>query len=243
MVIIMGELDGQRVFLTGAAGGIGRGLAEAFTAAGAVLGAADRVEPRGTAAWARQLDVTDGAAVGAAITAFAAAAGGLDLVVNAAGVISFAPVVELEAAEWRRVLEVNATGTFLVDQAAARHMLAHDIKGSIVNVASISGKVGDPTLAHYAASKFAVIGLTQALARELAPHGITVNALCPGVVATPMIEANLKAWIMTMEQLIAPQAIKRTQTPAEMAQAIMFMHRCRALTGQSISVDGGTYFH
>lgn len=239
----MGELQGVRVFLTGAAGGIGRGLAMAFVARGAVLGATDIVAPDLAAAWTDRLDVTDAAAVGDAIADFARAAGGLDLVVNAAGVISFAPVVDLEPAEWRRVLEVNATGTFIVDQAAARHMVSHGIKGSIVNVASISGKVGDPTLAHYAASKFAVIGLTQALARELAANGITVNALCPGVVETPMIAANLKAWSMTLDQLIAPQAIKRAQTPEEMAQAIVFLHRCRAVTGQSISVDGGTYFH
>jgi meso-butanediol dehydrogenase/(S,S)-butanediol dehydrogenase/diacetyl reductase len=231
------------VFLTGAAGGIGHGLAEAFAARGAILGLTDMVEPGAKAAWTRRLDVTDAAAVGAAIAAFAAHAGGLDLVVNAAGVISFASVVDLDPAEWRRVIEVNATGTFLVDQAAARHMIARGTKGSIVNIASISGKVGDPTLAHYAASKFAVIGLTQALAREVAEHGITVNALCPGVVATPMIEANLEAWSMTMDQLVAPQAIRRTQTPEELAQAIVFLHRCRSVTGQSISVDGGTYFH
>jgi len=179
----------------------------------------------------------------AALEGFAAEAGGLDLVVSAAGVFSSARVVDLDPGEWRRVLEVNATGTFLVAQAAARVMLGRGIRGSIVNIASISGKVGDPTLAHYAASKFAVIGLTQALARELAADGITVNALCPGVVESPMIAANLKAWHMTLDQLLAPQAIRRAQTPEELAQAIVFMHRCRAVTGQAINVDGGTVFH
>lgn len=240
----MGTLRDQRVLVTGAAGGIGRGLVAAFVERGAAVAAADIVEPKDTgAAWASVLDVTDGVAVRSAVASFVEAAGGLDLVVNAAGVFSSAKVVDLDPAEWRRVLEVNATGTFLVAQAAVRVMLARGIRGSIVNVASISGKVGDPTLAHYAASKFAVIGFTQALAREVAEHGITVNALCPGVVATPMIEANLKAWAMTLDQLIAPQAIQRVQTTEELAQAIAFLHGCRSVTGQSINVDGGTYFH
>jgi meso-butanediol dehydrogenase/(S,S)-butanediol dehydrogenase/diacetyl reductase len=240
----VGELDGQRVFLTGAAGGIGQGLARAFAERGAILGLADVKAPSVQgAAFARALDVTDADAVEATITDFADQAGGLDLLVNAAGVFSSAKVVDLEPSEWRRVLEVNATGTFLVDRAAARLMIARGTEGSIVNVASISGKVGDPSLAHYAASKFAVIGLTQALAREVAEHGITVNALCPGVVDTPMIQANLRAWNVTLDRIMAPQAIRRAQTPEEMAQAIVFMHRCRALTGQAINVDGGTYFH
>ncbi|MEX2648872.1 MAG: SDR family NAD(P)-dependent oxidoreductase [Alphaproteobacteria bacterium] len=241
----MGSLTGQRVFLTGAAGGIGRGLAEAFARRRAILGLTD-VTTAGYAdatCWTRALDVTDGAAVEAAVTAFADAAGGLDLVVSAAGAFSSAKVIDLEPAEWRRVLEVNATGTFLVDRAAARLMIARGIAGSIVNIASISGKVGDPTLAHYAASKFAVIGLTQSLAREVAGHGITVNAICPGIVETPMIAANLAAWHVTLDELMKPQAIQRAQTPEDLAQAIEFLHGCRAVTGQAINVDGGTYFH
>jgi meso-butanediol dehydrogenase / (S,S)-butanediol dehydrogenase / diacetyl reductase len=91
-------------------------------------------------------------------------------VVNGAGVLSVAPVVDLEAREWRRVLEVNVTGAFLVSQAAARIMIKAARPASIISIASVAGKIGEPGLAHYAASKFALVGFTQALARELAPH-------------------------------------------------------------------------
>jgi meso-butanediol dehydrogenase/(S,S)-butanediol dehydrogenase/diacetyl reductase len=250
----MSHLKGSRVFLTGAGGGMGRGLAVAFARRGAILGLAD-VDELGLrqtgealaatagAPWLRRLDVTDAAAVGEAVRAFADAAGGLDLVVNGAGVLSVAKVVDLEPAEWRRVLDVNATGTFLVSQAAVRLMIAAGTPGSIVNISSMSGKVGDPALAHYSASKFAVIGFTQSLAREVAEHGITVNAVCPGVVDTPMIAAVAKGWGVTMDDFLRIQLVKRTQTPDEIAQAVAFLHGCRSVTGQALNVDGGTYFH
>ena len=102
------------------------------------------------------------------------------------------------------MLEVNATGAFLVSQAAARLMIAAARPASIVSIASIAGKVGEPGLAHYAASKFALVGFTQALARELAPHEITVNAVCPGVVATQMIEELSAKWDMSIDAMVAP---------------------------------------
>jgi meso-butanediol dehydrogenase/(S,S)-butanediol dehydrogenase/diacetyl reductase len=250
----MSHIKGQRVFITGAGGGMGRGIAATFARRGAILGLADRDQAglaRTVAAiagapgtpWVRPLDVTDAGAVDAAVRAFATEAGGLDLVVNAAGILSVAKVVDMDPAEWRRVLEVNATGTFLVAQAAARVMIAAGTRGSIVNVSSMAGKVGDPTLAHYSASKFAVIGLTQSLAREVAEHGITVNAVCPGIVETPMIDHLAKAWGASVAEFLKPQLVKRAQTPEEIAQAILFLHACRSVTGQSVNVDGGTYFH
>ena len=250
----MSSLAGQRVFLTGAGGGIGRGLALAFAEAGArvgltdidaeaLAGAVDALPGADEAPWSEPLDVTDAAAVSLAVTGFAAASGGLDILVNAAGVLSVAKVVDLEPAEWRRVLDVNATGTFLVAQAAARVMIAAGSAGSIVNIASISGKVGDPTLAHYCASKFAVVGFTQALARELAVHGITVNALCPGIVETAMIDELAAGWGYSVEDFMASQLVKRPQTPEEFAAAVAFLHASRSITGQSLNIDGGTYFH
>lgn len=97
---------------------------------------------------------------------------------------------------------MNATGTFLVAKAAARVMIAAGTPGSIVNISLISGKVRDPTLAHYSASKFAVIGFTQSLAREVAEHGITVNAICPGIVATPMIDHLARAWGRSVAEFV-----------------------------------------
>lgn len=250
----MNHLKGQRVFLTGAGGGIGRGMAMAFARCGAILGLTD-IDERGlrrtteslgaksAATWLLRLDVTDAAAVGEAVRAFADAAGGLDLVVNGAGILTMAKVVDMNPSEWRRVLEVNTTGTFLVSQAAVRLMIAAGTQGSVVNVSSMSGKVGDPTLAHYSASKFAVIGFTQSLAREVAEHGITVNAICPGLVDTPMIADVTKGWGATMDDLMKIQLVKRPQTPDEIAQAVAFLHGCRSVTGQAINIDGGTYFH
>ena len=107
---------------------------------------------------------------------------------------------------------------------------------------SIAGKVGEPGLAHYAASKFAVVGFTQALAREIACHDITVNAVCPGVVATPMIDELAKGWGMSIEAMVGKQAIHRAQTPDEVAAAVMFLHANRSITGQALNVDGGTVF-
>jgi meso-butanediol dehydrogenase/(S,S)-butanediol dehydrogenase/diacetyl reductase len=163
--------------------------------------------------------------------------------VNNAGVLSVRPVLEMELSEWRRILDVNATGTFLVSRKAARLMVAGGKGGSIVSVASIAGKQGDALLAHYSASKFAVVGFTQALARELGIHGITVNAICPGVVETQMIQDFSTGSAKPVQQMVEAQVLKRPQTPREIAMAVAFLHANRAVTGQAINVDGGSLFH
>jgi meso-butanediol dehydrogenase/(S,S)-butanediol dehydrogenase/diacetyl reductase len=173
----------------------------------------------------------------------AADLGGLDLVVNNAGVLTARPVVEMELAEWRRILDVNITGTFLISRKAARLMIAGKTEGSIVSISSIAGKVGDPLLAHYSASKFAIIGFTQALARELGKFGITVNAVCPGVIETQMIRDLSLGSATPVEHMLDAQVIKRPQTPREIAMAIALLHVNRAMTGQAINVDGGSVFH
>lgn len=239
--------------VTGAAGGLGRGIALGLAARGAAVVAVDidadgtaqtarMIEDAGGRAWSRRLDVTDEAEVSSAVGWAADRLGGLDLMVNSAGVLSVAPVVELAAREWRRVLEVNATGVFLVSRAAARIMIAQARPASIVSVASIAAKIGEPGLAHYAASKFALIGFTQALARELAPHEITVNAVCPGVVATAMIDELSSKWHVSIAEMVAQQAIRRPQSPEDIVMAIAFLHASRSVTGQAINVDGGTVF-
>ncbi len=203
---------------------------------------AQMIEDAGGSAWSSRLDVTDEADVDSAVGWAAERLDGLDLMVNGAGVLSVVPVVDLEAAEWRRVLEVNTTGAFLVSRAAARLMIKAARMASIVSIASIAGKVGEPGLAHYAASKFALVGFTQALARELAPHSITVNAVCPGVVITPMIEQLSSRWHVSVEEMLAQQAIRRPQSAEDIALAIAFLHASRSVTGQAINVDGGTVF-
>jgi meso-butanediol dehydrogenase / (S,S)-butanediol dehydrogenase / diacetyl reductase len=241
------------VVVTGAGQGLGRGIALALAARGGRVVALDvnadgaaetarMIEEAGGSAWSCRMDVTDEGEVGSAVGWAADRLDGLDLVINGAGVLSVSPVVDLEAREWRRVLEVNVTGAFLVSRAAARLMIEAARPASIVSIASIAGKIGEPGLAHYAASKFALVGFTQALARELAPHGITVNAVCPGVVPTPMIEQLSSQWQVSVEGMLAQQAIRRPQSAEDIALAIAFLHACRSVTGQAINVDGGTVF-
>ncbi len=249
----MSELDGAAAAVTGAGRGLGRGIALSLAARGARVAALDvdagsvqetarLIQRAGGTSSAARMDVTDEAEVQAGIAWAAGQLSGLDLVVNGAGVLSVAHVVDLEAAEWRRVLEVNVTGAFLVSRAAARIMITAARPASIISIASVAGKTGEPGLAHYAASKFALVGFTQALARELAPHQITVNAVCPGVVLTPMIDQLADKWQMSIDDLLDTQAIHRPQTPDDIALAIAFLHASRSVTGQAINVDGGTVF-
>ncbi len=248
------DLTGQRVLVTGAGQGLGRGMAEAFSAWGAHVGIGDlsqsgvtdtleRVRRPEARFWGGVLDVTDEASVGAAVATCWDALGGIDLLVNNAGILSVGLVANLSLAEWHRVMAVNATGVFLMSRAVVRAMLAAKRPGSIVSISSIAGKRGDPGLAHYSASKFAVVGFTQALAREVAQNGILVNALCPGVVETPMIDTLSRAASVPVSQWLGHQAIGRSQTPEDIAFAAAFLHKSRAITGQSLNVDGGTLFH
>jgi len=236
-------LAGRTALVTGAARGIGLGIAQELAEAGATVvaadvdeeGARDAVQAFGSAVY---LDVTDPASAKRALRDTQA-----DLVVNAAGVLSVSRVADLDVAEWDRVLAVNARGVFVVSQAALPGMIDRG-GGAIVNVSSVSGKDGEPTLAHYSASKFAVIGFTQALAKEVASLGIRVNAVCPGVVRTPMIEQVTGAWNRTADELAEElQLIKTPQHPREIGAAVVFLAVMPSITGQAINVDGGTVFH
>jgi NAD(P)-dependent dehydrogenase (short-subunit alcohol dehydrogenase family) len=244
--------------VTGAGSGIGAAIASELSRRGHRVvvsdideAAAARVAGHigGTAA---QLDVTDGEAVQALADRVIAEHGRLDVWVSNAGISKMQRFVDITDADWDRTLAVNAKGVFLCGRAAARAMIAHGIEGRIVNTASMAGKQGRvPFLADYVASKFAVVGLTQAMAFELAPHGIRVNCVCPGYVATPMQEREL-AWEAELRG-VAPDAVEklwvedtplgRLETPEDVARAVAFLASPDAdfITGEALSVNGGAY--
>ena len=173
--------------------------------------------------------------------------GRVDIVVNAAGVITARPIAEMSEAEWDNIMDVNAKGTFLVNRAAVIRMRAQGGGGRIINVASIAGKFGSATLSHYCASKFAVVGFTNALAKEVAREGITVNCICPGIVGTQMWtllndafaepgETPEQAYERAIERLV-PQGIP--QTEEDMAALALYLADAPHVTGQAINLDGG----
>ncbi len=177
---------------------------------------------------------------------------GLDAWVSNAGVSKMKRFVDITEDDYNFTLEVNLKGVFLCGQAAAAAMIRQGKGGVIVNTASMAGKQGRvPFLADYVASKFGVVGLTQAMAFELAEHGITVNSVCPGFVATPMQSREL-AWEAELkgsspeavkESWIADTPLGRLQKPEDVADAVGFLlsSKARFITGEALSVNGGAY--
>ena len=254
-------LRGKTAVVTGGARGIGRGIVLELAKAGADVLIADLLEDamQATAAEVarldrrvalRKVDVTDAQQVQALVDQAVRDFGQLDILVNCAGVISIKPVAELSERDWDFVMDVNAKGTFLGCQAALKHMLPRG-SGRIINVASIAGKEGFPNLAHYSASKFAVVGFTNALAKEVARNGITVNAICPGIVKTYMWDRLADEWKTEGESVedswarhqltLIPQG--RAQTAEDMGRLALFFATMDNITGQSVNVDGGFTFH
>lgn len=252
------DLAGKRAFVTGAATGIGRAIATALAAQGITVAIADldlaaatrTAEAIGAGAIAVRIDVRDRASVEAAFAEALARLGGCDVLIANAGVSTMRPALELTDEDWDFNFAVNSRGIFLTDQIVARHFVAQG-HGVIVNTASLAAKVGAPLLAHYSASKFAVLGWTQALARELARHGIRVNAVCPGFVKTGMQsrevewESHLRG--MTPEAVLADYVAQtplgRLETPEDVAGVVVFLcsDGARFMTGQGVNVTGGVY--
>jgi meso-butanediol dehydrogenase/(S,S)-butanediol dehydrogenase/diacetyl reductase len=252
------DLAGKRAIVTGAASGIGRAIATALAqqnvrvAVGDINSelAAKTAKEIGYGAVSVNIDVTQRHAVETAFEDALKQLGGFDILIANAGVSTMQRAVDLTDAEWDFNFNVNTRGIFLTNQLAARYFLAQG-QGNIVNTASLAGKVGAPLLAHYSASKFAVLGWTQALARELAPNGIRVNAVCPGFVKTSMQtrevqwEAELRG--VTPERVIADYIAQtplgRLETPEDVAGVVVFLcsDGARFMTGQGVNVTGGVY--
>ena len=205
----------------------------------------------GTGHEAHALDVTDAAAAQTLVEDISSRHG-LEAWVNNAGVSKMRRFVEISEAEYDLTLDINLKGVFVCGQVAARALIQQGRGGKIVNTASMAGKQGRvPFLADYVASKFGVIGLTQAMAFELAEHNITVNSVCPGFVATPMQDREL-AWEAELkgtsvdevrESWVVDTPLGRLQQPEDVAQSVGFLLSDKAdfITGEALSVNGGAY--
>jgi meso-butanediol dehydrogenase/(S,S)-butanediol dehydrogenase/diacetyl reductase len=250
------DLAGRRAFVTGGAQGIGRAIASALARQGVsvVIGDIDVAAARATAAEvganAVEIDVRDRASVETAFAQALSTLGGCEILIANAGVSTMGHALDLTDRDWDFNFDVNARGIFLTNQIAARHFVAKGV-GCIVNTASLAAKVGAPLLAHYSASKFAVLGWTQALARELAGKGVRVNAVCPGFVNTGMqsreVEWESELRGVSREQVvadyIAQTPLGRLETPEDVADVVVFLcsRQARFMTGQGLNVTGGVY--
>lgn len=235
--------------VTGAARGIGACIARTFAGEGARLalidvlaGELDAVADE-TGATAVTADLRDSADAAAAMKDAIEALDGIDVLVNNAGVLRTTPLLEIAVEEWDLMFDVNVRSMLITTQIAARSMIAAATTGTIVNMASMGAKDGAPGQAHYAASKAAVISLTQVSAKELGPHGITVNCICPGYVLTEMGAAT-----RTPEQVAAWSArspLGRLADPTDVAKVALFLASDDAgyCTGQAINVTGGMVMH
>lgn len=256
-----GRLADQRIVVTGGGRGIGAEMAKAMAAEGGKLVIADldlalaeemagTITTAGGSAVPMQVDVRDRSSVAAMIAATVDAFGGLDVIFNNAGIAQVRPFLAITEEDWRAVMDVNALGVLICMQEAAKQMIAQGTGGSIVNTASIAGKQGYEPLAHYSASKFAVVALTQAGARAFAKDKIRVNAICPGVVATDMwklIDRGFRDSGLTgrdneaFETFAATALLGRGSRPEDMAGVALFLAGADSafMTGQTLLVDGG----
>ena len=241
------RLADRHILITGGGGGIGSALAKGLTDAGARVFIADvkaeaaarTAEALPGAAWA-EVDVRDPASVERLVTAAEAHGGPLNGLVCAHGLSTYRPFLELDLAEWQRIIDVNLTGTFIVGQTVARQMVKQETKGAVVNIASTLGWVGGPNRVHYLASKGGVNLLTRGMALDLVGHGIRVNAIGPGPIVTEM----------TRPRWDDPAALKATHDrtpmarmgqPEELVGAVVYLLSDEAsfTTGATLYVDGG----
>jgi NAD(P)-dependent dehydrogenase (short-subunit alcohol dehydrogenase family) len=253
------KLEGKAAVITGGGRGIGAAVASALAEEGAsvvvsarseneIEAVAEELRGHGHAAWAVTCDVTDPAQVFALAETAAERLGGVDILVNNAGTVSSAPLKSLTLEIWNRTLAVNATGVFLCTKALLPGMVERGW-GRVVNVASIAGKTGGPYISAYSASKHAVIGFTRSVAAEVATTGVTVNAVCPGYVDTPMTDRSVERIVektgtdpeKVRETMRRTSPQNRLMQPEEIALAVVNLcdPGARGMNGQAVVIDGG----
>jgi meso-butanediol dehydrogenase / (S,S)-butanediol dehydrogenase / diacetyl reductase len=256
-------LNGQVALVTGAGRGIGRSISLALAAAGASVAVND-IDEKSSHAVADEImaadgdsvpipaDVTDEEGVRVMVEQVVEAWKSLDILVNNAGVCPTGPLIESSAKQWDLVFSINCKGVFLCTRAALAHMIPRR-HGAIVSVASNAGKTAEPFLVPYSASKFAVVGFTQGLARELAPYRIRVNCVCPVMCETDMMEDLAQQYTRwyggTPEEqrnsFHAEIPWGRMARPDDVAHAVLFLvdPRSEFITGQALNVSGGLEMH
>jgi len=261
------EFAGQVALVTGGARGQGRAIALELARRGAAVAICDldgrTVEgidyPLGSSsdlmstrdelavigsAFAMACDVTDEQQVKSLVDATTTELGNIDILVNNAGVVAAGgtPAHLLSSPDWAVTIGVNLTGVWQTSRAVIPSMIEQEY-GRIINIASVMGLLGSPRGAHYSASKHGVVGLTRSLSTELAAHGVTANAVCPGVVETPMIETALSR--QSEASLVSRQSIKKLIAPEDVAYAVGFLAspRSRYITGIALPVDAGWTAH
>lgn len=242
------NLSGQTAIVTGAARGLGRCIAQSLAAAGAKVACVDvnvetlaetveAIRSAGGTAEPIACDVTQSERVGEAVEQVVKLWGGLNILVNNAGITRDNVIVRMKDEQWDAVININLRGTFLFTRAAARPMMKAR-QGRIVNIASVSGLMGNPGQVNYSASKAGVIGLTRTVARELASRNVTVNAVAPGFIATDMTAALGEEILQEVRKQIP---LGRMGDPQDVADAVLFLVSDAAsfITGHVLTVDGG----
>ncbi len=254
----MKRLDGKVALVTGGARGIGRAICEAYIAEGAKVAVADRLAGEaeeaaaalGENAFAVTMDVTDLGQIAAGVKAVEDRWGGIDVLVNNAGIFNMASIDQVTMEDYRRQYDVNVGGTLFVTQAVVPGMRAKG-GGSIVNFSSQAGRRGEPNIVIYCSTKAAVISVTQSLALELAKDNIRVNAIAPGVIDTPMWDVvdalfakyENKPLGQKKREVGAAVPLGRMGDPADIAGPAVFLasDEARYVTAQTLNVDGGNW--
>lgn len=266
------DLEGKTALITGGARGIGRGIAVALAREGVNVAVSDicktkeydlgyelsakndldattaAIKALGRKSLGIEADVTRVGDVQAMVDKVKAELGPIDILVNNAGLVTIGAINKMAEEKWDSIMDVNAKGVFLCCRAVVPEMIAQK-SGKIINISSVAGKKGLAGMTVYCASKFAVIGLTQALAMEVARHNITVNAICPGILPTAMWSDYLSYAVAPLVNVQASEATDKyarqyipqgkTQSPEDIAQAAVYLCRADSVTGISLYVAGG----